>query len=336
VSAAQTWTVGPEEADQRLDRWFKRHFPELGHGRLEKLLRTGQVRVDGRRAKAGTRLESGQAVRVPPLAAQAAARSSPKPAGRPAVALSPAEEAALRASVLHRDNWVIALDKPPGLAVQGGSGQTRHLDAMLDALRFGAEERPRLVHRLDRDTSGVLLMARTAEAARRLGKTFKSDAPRKLYWALVAGVPAKPRGRIDLPLGKQGGAARERMSPDAPGAKRAETRYALVAAKGKAASWLCLRPMTGRTHQLRAHMAAVGHPILGDGKYGGKTAFPSIDGAPKRLMLLAREIALPHPDDGTTLRVQAPPPPAMAEAFAALGFDPELAAAGEAAAWLEA
>jgi len=254
---------------------------------------------------------------------------------RPAVTLNEAEAEALRARVLFRDAWVIALDKPAGLAVQGGSGQTRHLDAMLDVLCFGADERPRLVHRLDRDTAGVLLLARTAEAARRLGESFKSDAPRKLYWALVAGTPGKPRGVISLPLGKLGGPGGERMSPDAPDAKPAETRFALVAAKGKKASWLALRPLTGRTHQLRAHLAAFGLPILGDGKYGGKSAFPELPGLPGQLMLLAREIALPHPEDGTTLRVLAEPPAHFLEGLAALGFNGQARAADDAAAWLE-
>ena len=240
--------------------------------------------------------------------------------------------------MLYRDDWVIALNKPAGLAVQGGTRQHRHLDAMLEALRFEAPEAPRLVHRLDRDTSGVLLLARSAPAARRLSAAFGSREARKIYWALVAGVPEQRRGYIDLPLVKRPGAqgGGERMRPDADGdaadSRSALTAYGVVdevrlAPRGPRLAWLVLIPLTGRTHQLRAHCAALGTPIVGDGKYGGKRAFP--DGLAERLgpawggrlMLHAREIALPHPDDGTTLRVSAPPPPHMAAAAAVLGFD---------------
>jgi 23S rRNA pseudouridine955/2504/2580 synthase len=245
--------------------------------------------------------------------------------------------AALRASVLFRDDAVIAIDKPAGLAVQGGSGQHRHLDAMLDGLRFGSAERPRLVHRLDKDTSGVLLLARTAAAARKLTAAFKGKSTRKVYWALVAGAPPEPRGLIDLPLFKAGAAGGEKMTAAEDG-KSAQTLYQVVQtrkAAGAAVSWLVLMPLTGRTHQLRAHCALLGAPILYDGKYGGRAAFPEglvFDGAagnPKRLMLLAREIAVPHPEHETTLRVEAPPPAHMAAVFAALGFQ---AARGERAA----
>jgi 23S rRNA pseudouridine955/2504/2580 synthase len=236
---------------------------------------------------------------------------------------------------LFKDKQVIVLNKPTGLAVQGGSGQIKHLDGMLDALRFDSSERPRLVHRLDQDTAGVLVLARSAEAARFLTAEFKGDGPRKIYWALVAGVPERPKGLIDLPLGKAGGAGGEKMVVAAPGAKSAQTRYAVVATKGKQAAWLALRPLTGRTHQLRAHMAALGHPILGDGKYGGKTAYLSRTVLPKILMLQAHEIAISHPEDGTTLRVRAPLPPHFVTAFKALGLDPDSPLALRAADWLE-
>jgi 23S rRNA pseudouridine955/2504/2580 synthase len=336
VSAVQTLTVGEDEAGLRLDRWFKQRFPELGHGRLEKLLRTGQVRVDGRRAKSGTRLETGQTIRVPPLpegAAPPAAPAGTRPAAgsRHRVALSEADREALHRSVLYRDEWVIAIDKPAGLAVQGGTGQRRHLDAMLEALSFGADEPPRLVHRLDKDTSGVLLLARTAQVARQLTAAFRGKEVRKLYWAAVAGVPKAAHGRIAVPLGKRTGRDGEKVGATESG-KEAVTLYQVAARRGKKAAWLVLSPLTGRTHQLRVHCAALGHPILGDGKYGGRDAFPKgAAGAPlvKRLHLHAREIACPHPADGTTLRITAPLPPHMAETWSALGFDP---AAGEAAA----
>ncbi len=331
MTAVRSVTVAPEEAELRLDRWFRQHYPGLGHGRLEKLLRTGQVRVDGKRAKAGTRLAAGQVVRVPPLAPPEPG-NAPKRAALGAAyrtsAVDSRDLAALRASVLFRDDAVIAIDKPAGLAVQGGSGQHRHLDAMLDGLKFGSAARPRLVHRLDKDTGGVLLLARTAAAARKLTAAFKGKSIRKVYWALVAGAPPEPRGLIDLPLSKAGASGGEKMAAAADG-KSAQTLYQVVQtrkAAGAAVSWLVLMPLTGRTHQLRAHCALLGAPILYDGKYGGRAAFPpgleieSAAGIPKRLMLLAREIAVPHPEHETTLRVEAPPPAHMEAAFAALGF----------------
>jgi 23S rRNA pseudouridine955/2504/2580 synthase len=328
MNAARTLAVSRDEADQRLDRWFKKHFPTLSHGRLEKLLRTGQIRVDGKRAKAGLRVAAGQQVRIPPL---------PEPPGpetplrRPA-AVNARDAAALRAAVLYRDDWVIAIDKPTGLAVQGGTGQTRHVDAMLDALSEPGGERPRLVHRLDRDTSGVLLLARTSAAARRLTASFKDKGAGKIYWALVAGVPERRRGRIDMPLAKLPGPKGEKVGAAADVGKDAVTVYQMIASKTlkgtrRRIAWLLLMPLTGRTHQLRAHCAALGMPILGDGKYGGKRAFPAFggnggDAIGKRLMLHAREIAVPHPDDETTLRVTAPLPADMESVWTLLGFNP--------------
>jgi len=337
MTAVRSCTIAPEDAAMRLDRWLRREFPGLSHGRLEKLLRTGQVRIDGRRAKAGQRLEAGQIVRIPPLAAAPATPS--EDAAPPAP--STAEAEALRGRVLYRDNTVIAIDKPAGLAVQGGTGQRRHLDAMLDALRFGAEERPRLVHRLDRDTSGVLLLARSAAAARRLTATFRGKAAQKIYWALVVGTTAQETGRIDLALAKGGGIGREKVGAAAEG-QPAVTLFRTVATRrvggrqGTSITWLALMPLTGRTHQLRAHCAALGTPILGDGKYGGRAAFPELPtdagtAPPGRVVLHAREIALPHPEDGTTLRVTAALPPRLAELWGQLGFDPVAAESATAA-----
>lgn len=310
MSAVETRTVGPDEADLRLDRWFRRHYPELGYGRLQKLLRTGQVRVDGRRVRGDARLGPGQTVRVPPLLA---------PAGEAVAAPGPDPAAAdhLRRLILLEDDAVIVLNKPPGLAVQGGTGTTRHIDGMLAAISGGGGERPRLVHRLDRDTSGVLVVARTAAAAAKLGDAFRRHRVEKLYWALVVGRPSPAAGRIDRPLAKQPGGQGEKMAPSEDG-QVARTSYRTVARAGRIAAWLALLPLTGRTHQLRAHCAAIGCPILGDGKYGGAGARPA--GPPKGLMLHARQIRLPHPDGGT-LEVTAPLPKAMQSAFAWLGFE---------------
>lgn len=323
MSRVHSLTVTAEEADLRLDRWFRRRYPALAHGRLEKLLRTGQVRVDGKRAKAGTRLAAGQVVRVPPLVEEATPRSS---ATARRSGPSAADAAALRARVLYRDEWLIAIDKPAGLAVQGGSRQSRHLDAMAEALRFGAPDPPRLVHRLDKDTSGVLLLARSARAARALAASFRGKAARKTYWAAVAGVPRPSEGRIALPLAKRPGRGQqagsvEKVGTDRRSGRPAETLYAVVQSWHRQAAWLTLRPLTGRTHQLRAHCAAIGHPILGDGKYGGKAAVLGARALPRRLHLHARELAIPHPADGTTLRLAAPLPPHMEETWRILGFD---------------
>lgn len=316
--SVRSLTVADDEADLRLDRWFRRRFPGLGHGRLEKLLRTGQIRVDGRRARAALRLAPGQIVRVPPgvAAERAPLRAGPRPP------VGDADAAFVRSLVIYRDEDIIAINKPPGLAVQGGTGTVRHLDAMLDALRFDADERPRLVHRLDRDTSGVMVLARTARAAARLGAAFRGKDARKLYWALVAGVPRPAQGKIDMALAKQGGPDGERVTGDADEGRRAITLYRVIDRAGDRAAWLALMPLTGRTHQLRVHCAeALGTPVVGDGKYGGaKARLPGADIAPK-LHLHARRLTLPR-GDGDALELVAPLPPHMRASWAFFGFDP--------------
>lgn len=313
-------TIAGGEAEMRLDRWFRQHFPGLGHGRLEKLLRTGQVRVDGKRAKANQRLAAGQTVRVPPLGDMTA----PKPApARPKVDRAEAE--ALKKLVLYRDDAVIAIAKPAGMAVQGGAKTGRHLDAMLDALRFDAPERPKLVHRLDRDTSGVLLLARSAQAARALTASFRAKTTVKEYWALVVGVPKPAEGRIDMALMKAA-TGKAFVAEDAADedAKKAVTYYRIVEQAGKRAAWLAMWPQTGRTHQLRVHAAAIGTPILGDGKYGGRQAFLPGAEVASQLHLHARRIAVAHPlRPHQIVDVVAPLPPHMAATFDYLGFDPK-------------
>ena len=310
-----TVTVRTEDGTGRLDRWFKRHYPALGHARLEKLLRTGQVRVDGKRAKAGDHIAPGQAIRVPPLPA-ADAEERPRPAPR----VRPHDAAMVQAAVLYRDDWAIVLNKPAGLAVQGGTKAERHIDGMLDALRFDSDERPRLVHRLDKDTSGVLLIARTAAAAAFFTRAFRDKRTRKTYWAVVAGVPKIERGRIDLGLVKRGGApGAERVHADDEDGKNAVTYYRVLDQAGDRAAWLALMPVTGRTHQLRAHCAALGTPILGDGKYGGAAAHLPGSAAAARLQLHARSLEIPSPAGGS-LRITAPLPPHMKEVWGFFGF----------------
>jgi 23S rRNA pseudouridine955/2504/2580 synthase len=308
-------TVAPADADTRLDRWFRRHYPQLTQGALQKMLRTGQVRVDGKRAEANTRLAAGQEVRIPPLP------EGPAPETRKTVSLSEREQRELEELVIYRDDEVLALNKPHGLPVQGGPGIVKNLDAMLDALRFGHEERPRLVHRLDRDTSGVLLLGRTAATAAKLAALFRGRDIKKTYWAVVVGEPTPREGRIDIALAKVGGLRGERtQAVDNPrDGARAITDFRTLDSAKRRAAWLELNPLTGRTHQLRVHcVEGLGTPILGDGKYGGAAAH--MDGLSNALHLHARALRLPHPSAGT-LEIAAPLPPHMKETFRFFGFE---------------
>lgn len=320
--------VTDSEEGVRLDRWFRRRFPKIPHAHLEKWLRSGEIRVDGGRAKAGDRLSPGQIVRVPPHSAEG---NGALP-DRRVIGLDTAEAASLHRQVLYRDDEMLVINKPPGLAVQGGSGLHRHLDAMLDALRFGGE-RPRLVHRLDRDTSGVLVLARTVASAASLAKAFRNHTIRKLYWALVIGVPAEPAGRIDLALAKLPGPKGERVSVVDEGGDRAITEYRTIESIGSRFAWLALEPETGRTHQLRAHCEALGLPILGDRKYGDGEVNRELSGGGEGLHLHARAIVVPRGDSGKPLIVVAPLPPHMARTWRFLGLGPETGVASV-EAWL--
>ncbi len=304
--------VSQDDDDIRLDRWFKRHFPNIPFGQLAKWVRTGQVRVNGARVKPGTRLDAGQEVRLPPMAPA----TSKTERRRPDVASDDAAD--LLARVLYRDDHVIVLNKPSGLAVQGGSNMPHHLDGMLDALQFDAEERPRLVHRLDKDTSGALVLARTRQAAQVLSTSFQGRSVEKVYWALVLGMPEVNAGTIDAPLAKRGAQGMQRVEETEDG-QRAETDYRVLDRAGGRVAWLELRPRTGRTHQLRAHCTVMGNPILGDGKYGGYETF--LTGLPRRLHLHARGLSLPHPAGGARLELVAPLDDELQESWKFVGFD---------------
>lgn len=314
------FTVDPDDDGIRLDRWFKRHLPQVGFATISKWARTGQVRVDGGRARPEDRLAAGQTVRVPP--GGEAPHRKPR-ARRP---LTEAEIAEAQAMVIAETKSAIVLNKPPGLATQGGSKTHRHVDGLLDAFAPGEDDpRPRLVHRLDKDTSGVLLVARTPGSAASYSKRFAGRSAKKVYWALVVGVPDVAEGTIDAPLAKQPGTGGEKMHVDEEGGQRAVTRYRVVDRAGKKAAWVELEPLTGRTHQLRVHMAAIGHPIVGDGKYGGQEAF--LTGSVSRKMHLhARRLIIDQPASGGKpggkLDVTAELPEHFAASMEQLGFDP--------------
>ncbi len=303
--------VSEDEAGQRFDRWVRRHFPELPYGAVMKLVRTGQFRLDGRRVRPETRIAAGQVVRIPPQLAHKSTAEGAQPR------LSAAERRFVQGLVCYADEDILILDKPAGLAVQGGTKTRRHLDALLAGLAQG-DERPRLVHRLDRDTAGVLVVARNRRAARALMEAFRTGAVAKTYWAIVLGKP-RHEGVIDIPLGKMGPRGEERMAPDAPDARPAVTHFRVLERASDRAAWLELHPRTGRTHQLRAHCALMGYPIMGDVKYGGAAA--RLHEAPAGLMLQAMAIAFPHPRTGRPFRFALErPAPHMAAALRWWGF----------------
>ena len=316
-TGVQTAKVSADEAGMRVDRFLEARFPGLSFSHIQRVIRKGELRVNGKRAQPKQRLEAGQAVRIPPLRLD-----QPRPR-------SPENEADaktrdfLKSITLHEDADVLVLNKPMGLAVQGGLGTTRHLDGMLEVLRDAQGQRPRLVHRLDKDTAGCLLVAKTRFAATALAKTFRTRSARKVYWALVAGVPKPRQGRISTYL------AKEEREDDSfmriarhgeEGASHAVTYYAVVDTAARQLSWLSLKPVTGRTHQLRAHMAHVGHPIVGDPKYFSKENWELPGGMQNRLHLLARRIVVPHPRGGT-IDITAPLPPHMQQSWNLLGLD---------------
>ena len=330
----QNLTVTEDEGEQRLDKWLRRRFPQLNQVAVEKLCRTGQLRVDSGRVKASDHVKPGQIVRVPPLPDQVA-RTEARIEG-----VSAADAKMIQAAVLWKDEHMIVLNKPPGLPSQGGSGQgDRHVDGLAEALKFGYKEKPKLVHRLDKDTSGVLMLARTDRVARALSETLRHRNARKIYWAVVAGVPHPRQGSIKFALEKAPGRGRggegEKMVcvhpaklADHPDAKRAQTDYFTLWFLGQRLSWMALEPVTGRTHQLRAHMAEIGHPILGDGKYGGGESDNLGDGwgagaggdLSKKLHLHARSLTIEHPITKAQISFTAPLPDHMARTWKLLDW----------------
>jgi 23S rRNA pseudouridine955/2504/2580 synthase len=323
VSApVETIEVGQGEGGLRLDRWFRIHFPAITYGHLQKLLRSGQVRLDSRRVQANARLEPGQQVRVPAVLREPA---KPRPSVVPPLGLSKADRDFIERMILLEDDHVLVLNKPYGIAVQGGTGTKRHIDGLLAGMadRFG--DRPRLVHRLDRDTTGVLLVAKHRDAAARLGRIFQTRSAAKTYWALVKGVPRPPQGKIEAALVKAAGPDGDRVRKALPGeqdkAMHATTHYSVIDRVAHKAAWVSLKPVTGRQHQLRAHMALIGHPIVGDNKYEGDKVLAD-SGIDAKLHLHARRLVIPHPVAGEpAIDVTAPLPEHMRRTWEMLGLD---------------
>ncbi|WBU28389.1 RluA family pseudouridine synthase [Rhodopseudomonas palustris] len=313
----ETVTVTADENGMRVDRFLEARFPGLSFSHIQRIVRKGELRVNGKRADSKDRLEEGQSVRIPPLKLD-----TPKLPGH----LSEAEQktlATLKAMTLFEDADVLVLNKPAGLAVQGGSGTTRHIDQMLEVLRDAKGQKPRLVHRIDKETAGCLLVAKTRFAATALTGSFRHRSARKIYWALVAGVPKPKQGRISTYL------AKEESEDDSimrvakhgdDGASHAVTYYAVVETSGQKLAWVSLKPVTGRTHQLRAHMAHIGHAIVGDPKYFNIENWQLPGGLQNRLHLLARRIVIPHPRGGV-IDVSAPLPPHMLQSWNLLGLE---------------
>jgi len=321
MSGVTTITIGPKAEEIRLDKWFLAKYPGLTFGRLQKLLRKGEVRVDGKRVKdAKFILKPGHALRIPPLDKE---KTHSKPQiDRDRVNAEDADM--IQACVLHKDDYVIILNKPAGLAVQGGSNTTRHVDGMLGALKFDTGERPRLVHRIDKDTSGILVLARSQKVARFLTAAFRDKDVRKAYWAIVIGIPEQDEGRIELPLLKLPSPNGERVVVDDVEGKRAVTEFKVIEKVGRRAAWLEMEPITGRTHQLRVHMKAIETPIMGDGKYGGSEAFLTGAQIASQLHLHARAVRFAHPAGGN-FEITAPLPQHMKDTWEYLGLDERLA-----------
>ncbi len=320
--------VSSDEEGMRLDRWFRSHFPDVSQGQLQKLLRKGDIRVDGARAKANVHVVGGQSVRIPPLN-MSPKSDKEKQSNKPKV--SEQDRKYMNDMVIYRDHHVIVLNKPSGLAVQGGTGTKVHVDGLLPALVEEGAEKPRLVHRIDKDTSGILVLAATAKAARLLTEAFRGKEVRKLYWALVENAPRPAKGKVDMALSKAmtetraGG--REQMIVDEEDGKWAVTLYETLEKAGQKLAWVSLYPQTGRTHQLRVHMAEIGSPIIGDGKYGNRDAAEDDEGRPsgfdvlsERLHLHARGVSIPNPSGGV-LDIVAPLTGHMKKTWKSLGFN---------------
>jgi 23S rRNA pseudouridine955/2504/2580 synthase len=323
MADTRTFTVGEDDDGIRLDRWFRRNQPEISFNLVSRWARTGQLRLDGKRVSPGERIAAGQQIRVPPVEPEQVRSRPAQPRREP---LSTDEVEFVRSLVIYRDEHAFVLNKPPGLATQGGTKTAHHLDRLLDGLADESGSRPKLVHRLDKDTSGALLVARSARAAAFFSKSFSGRTAKKVYWALIIGVPSASEGLIDAPLAKQPGTGGEKMHIDEEAGQPARTRWRVIDRAGNRAAWVELQPLTGRTHQLRAHMAAMGHPIVGDGKYGGSESFLT-GGISRKLHLHARRLRIDSPGGGK-IDVTAELPEHFEQSLETLGFEVAAGARG--------
>lgn len=316
MSGVQHREVTADDDGMRLDRWFARHFPQLGFARLQKLIRNGEVKVDKAKVQTSTRVSEGQIVRIPPIDDPDTVRP---------FKVNQEEVRFLKDLILYEDDDLYVFNKPHGLAVQGGSGTTRHMDGLLKNLPNKQGEAPRLVHRLDRDTSGCLVVAKTTAAAKHFGSVFRSRSARKIYWAIVAGNPTPRQGEISCFIAKQATTDGEQMvvvRNGAPGAVHSSSYYSTTDTASRRFAWVTLKPVTGRTHQLRVHMAQLGTPIIDDPRYFNIENWQPAPGLGEGLHLHARRIVLPL-RNGKKIDISAPLPPHMRQSFEALGFDPD-------------
>lgn len=300
--------VKAEDDGMRLNRWFMKYYPNLTLGRLQKLLRTKQIKVDGKRAETSLKLAAGSEVRIPPMDEQPETG-----ANRSEISRRDAEF--ILSLVIYKDDNIIVLNKPSGLAVQGGTNTSRHVDGMLEALRFELNEKPKLVHRIDKDTSGVLVLARNRTWADRLTKAFREHTLPKTYLALVNSCPKNPAGEIKAPLEKCG--EKSLVGPDG---KPAATVYKTLDEVGSKFALVETSPLTGRTHQIRAHMEYIGCPIVGDDKYFGGEKRQKYASIPDKLYLHAYKIDLSALYNKKTV-IKAALPEHFKKALAALGIE---------------
>lgn len=310
-------TVAPDDDGQRLDRWFKKHVGGMPWVLAQKLMRKGQIRVDGKRVKPDMRLVAGQEVRIPPF----------KPGVTSAAAFRehPGDADYIRNMVLYDNGDICVLNKPYGIAVQGGNRIDRHIDGLLEHLKDKNGVRPRLVHRLDRDTSGVLITARALKTVAALGRLLAGRDIRKEYWALVSPVPEMEKGIVTAPLAKGTGLMKDKIlvKDREEDGQSAITIYRTLEHAGKQAAFVAFWPRTGRTHQIRVHAAHIGCPILGDEKYGAKAEDFADLGLAKRLHLHARRVVFRNPNGKGAVDVIAPLPSDLRASWQTLGFDPD-------------
>jgi 23S rRNA pseudouridine955/2504/2580 synthase len=323
MAKGQDIIVEKDDHDCRLSTWIIRNNKLLSFNSVNTLCRKGLIRVNGLKTKASYRLVAGDTVRMPTPFSKTLDK-------KPKLKFDPLLEKELIDSVIFKDEYLIAINKPEGLASQGGSYQgDRHIDAYKSIFQFDSNEAPRLIHRLDKDTSGVLLLARNAKAANIFTSLFRQKLVEKVYWALVEGVPRKKEGIVESYIGKldiwrpnfQKDLDREKRSWNKENTKKALSYYRVIKQVGSQYAWLQLKPATGRTHQLRIHCAKLGTMIVGDRKYRNSQSGnfkDSIDS--EKLFLHAKSLTFMHPVSKKTTVIEAELPKHMSLAWKRFGW----------------